>query len=426
MTFDPAGSTNISASGAIGTVAVPHYRIPAWYSITNKYFWAFTATYPPDFFNEATGKYKTGGISADGAVNVTLSTSAGDTNRVRSYNPTTLHVYTNTILLTFDQREITGIRSTLSALLNVSSLAAAYFIGPTNSGATYDGVSNFPLVCTSAWRTVYTNWSLENTVKTNVNWFTNSIAHVWTNSTVVYNNANKGIFATTNELAWHYSALYRLRDMAMATGVASNRYKYAQGSYSDPTWGGSGIPDGSHCAAGHAAAYANLVANWDSARIYTNDGTSARNVLYISTENGSFDEYYIPAEYSATAEVSEARYAVYGLYTNVACSQNWMVYSHTGQTVHRYLPLWGQAIRWFDYTGQVEDGCWSMWGQDGPASVLSSTSTASLGTLTLPPITDLAISNTTDAVGWYDDNSAVILRWQQRACSNSIFDGRFP
>jgi hypothetical protein len=183
-----------------------------------------------------------------GALIITNTPAGVDPARVRHYSPTVLKVYTNTIMTQADQRAIGevygfgipfvyGVRPTLAydtgattpGLLYVGPPSfATYFIGPTNIGSTYDGATNLAPVAGSAWAGTYICWTTGKYVTVTTNTWSNSITGATTTNVQTYTNANMGGGGTvlspftgfqvnTNELAWHYSALYRLRDSLHAT-----------------------------------------------------------------------------------------------------------------------------------------------------------------------------------------------------------------
>ena len=115
-------------------------------------------------------------------------------SRVRYFYPATNLVYTNTISLMPQRATIFAITNALKTVANHGEPNC--FVGPTNANATYDGGTNFPPVWGSAW---YTNYISQ----------ANRVC------------ASNLPFITTNELAWHYSALYRMRDQQVTVNVTN-------------------------------------------------------------------------------------------------------------------------------------------------------------------------------------------------------------
>ena len=95
-----------------------------------------------------------------------------------------------------------------------------------------------PLVNTSAWKSVYTNWTQGCEVQTNATVVsaTQTVYTVYTNSRCYsighfvpypFYTVQSNPFLSTNELAWHYSALYRLRDAKYSpVGITNRNFRY--------------------------------------------------------------------------------------------------------------------------------------------------------------------------------------------------------
>jgi hypothetical protein len=82
---------------------------------------------------------------------------------------------------------------------------------------------------------------------------------------------------------------------------------------------------------------------------------------------------------------------------------------------------------WMDYSSQMKSNKWSQW-DTVPATNDSLVSTQQLGSWTLPPYTDipdLSQYATRSHVGYTLIDVRAIVRWQQRACTNAVFDARY-
>ena len=467
-------------------------RTPAWSNITTQVF------YPGAFV-----------IVGDGTQYgdpqpFTFSSAtypAGGTSRVRYYSPHTLVTYTNTILPDEDQNVIAGIRSTTRACLNAGS--APCFIGPTNTGSTYDGVASFPLVSTSAWRTVYTNWTQGTHSITNVTMTTNNFGAIYvtysdashatvigipdgygdyysdlpdgryywslatgagyaeyfpttpigpvvywysdsappctllpydvdgnplgtpvmyfanTSQVIVVTNIvavpNESIFSKTNELAWHYSAMYRLRDMLTTASATKSQNIRFTGTYIESVWT-PGYPTAMQTANGHTQCYNQISAAWPSGGIsYPAFSHSAGIVISSDTFPGTPGPPYNPAGYHVYIDICTSLWTVANVYTNVAREIDWMNYGTDAYVNHYH-----------DYGIPIYKNAWKVYEQDTIGSTIAPTTTVWLGAMVLPPLNDITTTNYTDSAGWTCDMVDAVMRWQQRACSNSIFDARYP
>lgn len=313
---------------------------------------------------------------------VTFPTSGQ--SRVRHYSPHALRTYTNTIGVTFDRPTIAGIRSTTRAALDPST--APCWIGPTNSGSDYDGVTAFPLVATSAWRAVYAAWYAGSR--------TNHATFVRTNEdlsvetvTNSFTNANLGIFVSTNELAWHYSAQYRLRDM-LAVGLAvTNESGLFRGQ--GTTW---------------ADAFNDCAANFAAGTRYAASVTPTAAHATLST-------FGTLPNATVFYDIALVKASTPPLYTNV---------SHTVEFYAKADKPAGAPVVFAAFgTSPLTTNAWSLYDSVGPATG-TATSTV-FGAWAFPDLSDLRPGTNT---GWRATLQPVV-RWHQQTATNAIFDGRY-
>lgn len=453
---------------------------PAWYDLTNGFMWVIQRNPYDDFYDPITGMYHTDSPNGYGVGSVAISNPTYPTSgvsRIRYYSPHVLRTYTNTILLAFDEAVIGGIRASVAFCLNSGSQPC--FIGPTNTGSTYDGVTSFPLVSSSGWRTAYTNWTQGGHSTTNYTTggvfdvanidvtYTNGMHSIiygtgdptyytgsdsvgdwmwwpgngggayfvpsaigaggfWYNGysgppctlspydssgnptssppifatptidAIVYTNSiaipDESNFVKTNELAWIYSALYRLRDAEYAAVPFTNWYFY----------------DISCSATTIAGAYAQVQSDFASG-LHQGYGVWGNPGTWIKTENigGAYP-------YRVTIYIQIAKFSVNNLYTNVSKNVEW--YANVG------LP----AVAW-------QGGVFNAYGSpvsvtnvyklvDTQNSVATQSVTSVYNSFQMPPLSD-AIEGET--VGYLLDDIVPVCRWQQRACTDAIFDGRY-
>jgi hypothetical protein len=379
--------------------------------------------YPNGIFNDKTGRYVPYNYSCYGA-NFTFSPGTIVTNRVRTYNPTTLHSYTNTILMTADQAQINAIRAAV-----FSAVTEGNFIGPTNIGSTYTGATNFSYVSTiantSSWAVVYTNWAAGVRTVTNVTsspcysnavlGFTNATDIITTN--IVY-IPNEGAFVTTNELAWHYSAPYRLRD-ELISGYSVSGFVFNCGQ--------------KNLVASFADSYANVLATYNSGvdpsfqqcfLPLTTYGISSlpQNLILKQTEIGS--------GHTLVVQVSHLFYTV-KFSTRVPANIEWyMLLAPASSTIGSYyfsgFPA-NMVTATNGYTFNAEGS--SLYNSTNQWQLIRTTSSV-VGTNTVLIETDAnfpALPATDGYVnGWQAVGLVPIVRWQQRACNTSQFDSRYP
>jgi hypothetical protein len=391
-----------SVTSAVQFVA--DYYIPSGGDITTTNFYAWAT----DPFSDTLSQ-----IPTVAGYHFTLTGVTNAPTRARSISPRTLKAYTNAIGITFDQSTIAAIRASLATnadytLINRRSPTySAYFIGPTNDAANYDGLAELPLVATSQWLTVYTNWISGSDSPTNT-----------------YTNAHLGKFVTTNELSWHYSALYRLRDSTCAVTGGEWTNRYIQGN---ATWATSD-PVG-----GFAAAYADLQTKWAfNPEVYgCSSGVGGHlPTTYFTCWTGAGTP---TRQYSVIMYVTAVKFTADDIYTNVPCRREFMV-SVPDVTGSLYTspgggnPIPKKPAYWTDVNPTTN--LWYRWSTNATSTMLSSTSSVYVGaipsTYVLPPLSDLDTSTTDgDWRGWDSTSQLCVLRWSQRACTNATFDGRY-
>jgi hypothetical protein len=300
---------------------------------------------------------------------------------VRHYSPRRLTIQTNAIGATMDLAMIQGIRAYVHQASSDGS-----FIGPTNAALDYDGVAEFPRVATSAWLRVYETWATNKYATTNGYYSTNGLPPGTTNWITVTNwQPNAGTVATTNELAWLYAVLHRLRD-SQADGIVGTGYLWYDSVL------GATIDD----------AYAKLVSRFPGTNIYPS-GPAAyapRNLIEAHTNGG---------QVLMTVEIVTNVYRVSGLWTGAVKRAEWMMRCNGGVG---YTNANG---------GPPTSNLWHLF--ETQSNVGTQTITAVIGQMALPPKPPNAIGIT---YGWELSDCDAILRWTQPACTQNVFEARFP
>ena len=304
------------------------------------------------------------------------------TNRQRYFYPATNIVYTNTIGLMPQRATIFAITNALKIVANHGGPTC--FVGPTNADATYDGVTNFPPVWGSAW-------------------YTNYVAQVYR---VCASNLP---FITTNELAWHYSALYRMRDQQVTVNLTNAAFFVTSGFSTDS----------------YENAYAALVTAWNGGSPSAPNEASPGDFHYAP--GVYLYKYSSYGSYRVTLCVCTGQMYVEGLWTGTPKSVEWYINPKYGEDDSDYA-----YISTFNgYETASYSNAWTFIGKSGinnDASVVS----PYFGGWTLPPFSDIDASEY--SVGWtcgvqaylYWPTMRAVIRWQQTTCTNAIFDGRYP
>jgi len=278
------------------------------------------------------------------------------------------------------------------------------FIGPTNRDSTYDGVKQYEDSRTNfTMRDYYPDPFL--LVKTSA-WYSTFLTNV---SVCVSSNRP---WVTTNECAWLYSAMYRLRDMQIyPLKVQAERWKV---HYVCNTW--------SEC-------YAAATVDWNSGDpiagyvISKADNYSQPGGRIVKFDYGTYGKglslymcrcvYALPPQYPLPARVE------------------WMITACTNFYI-QYSPDVIGHLQFHNYGTQVNLHEWKTW---YTTALIDGTSTSTVvGAWELPSLSDVPdpAPGENASAGWastryeYDNRGVTaILRWQQPACTNAIFDGRY-
>jgi hypothetical protein len=313
--------------------------------------------------------------------------------RVRHYSPRRLVMHTNAIGATMDEAMITGIRAGVLALGSDGTLP--YFIGPTNAAGDYDGVADLPLVSTSAWWGAYYTWSTNKYATTNGYYSTNGLPPGTTNWITVTNwQPNAGIVATTNELAWLYAVLYRLRD-SRHDGAVGTGYSWADSAL------GATLAD----------AYNNLAAGFPTSGVTGPVSYPPANHIRAFTNGGQIQ---------VSATVITNVYRASGLWTGAVKRAEWMMLNDNNAASYGWA---GSTKLVFTNAngGPAASNLWHLF--DTQSNVGTQTVSAVIGTFTLPPQPP-----TEDGTiyGWAVGDCDAVLRWTQPACTQAVFEARFP
>ena len=368
---------------------------PAWMTITNGTMWEPQRDYPEHrFIHDENGIIQTSSAAPNYYKAWPMTNTVGTTcpARVRHYSPRRLTIQTNAIGATMDLAMIQGIRAYVHQASSDGS-----FIGPTNAALDYDGVAEFPRVATSAWLRVYETWATNKYATTNGYYSTNGLPPGTTNWITVTNwQPNAGIVATTNELAWLYAVLYRLRD-SRHDGSAGTGWIWAN------TGVGATLDD----------AYANLAASFPTGAVSVNGpwGGPPANFIRAFTNSGNVN---------ASAVIITNVYRASGLWTGAVKNAEWMLRNDNNAGSYGW-PSTTKLV--FDNTngGPPTSNLWHLF--DTQANIGTQTVSAVIGDFALPPKPPDAIGT---IYGWAVGDCDAILRWTQPACTQDVFDARFP
>ena len=392
-----------------------------------------------DIFSDSKNRYKTNSSEGADLNHFTISTTGSDPKRVREYHPHKLVAYTNAISTTFEQVVIKGVRDSIAACIaplptsfDPGHIYHTYFIDPTNTEATYDGVSDFPVASTSLWAAIYNKWANGSTTNIVVTYFTNDVPALDSN-VVSYVNQNQGIFITTNELSWEYSVLYRLRDQHVPNwnGYSSaNSFAYTNYNYFK-------ISTGSSFSVAYSTAAADFSAHptgnglsgypWvPHCAVYRQDsvpgGTFVVEVDMAST--GYTDSNALSFTYN---EVPQFTGVVHSVEFYATVNPTTFTFTGTGSGgTHFYDPC-GQTV--------ISTNTWKLWDTEGPDT--GQMNSTMYGTWVFPSSSSFINTNT---CGWKVSGSEEgphrlfqrlegirrVIRWQQPACTKPVFDGRYP
>jgi hypothetical protein len=358
----------------------------AWYPITNGIMWE-TTRYTPlyRFIHNNNGIIQTNSAFPNYYKVWPWTLTFGTTcpARVRYYSPRRLTMHTNAIGATIDEAMITGIRAGVLAL--GSDGTPPCFIGPTNAAGDYDGVADFPKVSTSAWWGAYYTWSTNKYATTNGYYSTNGLPPGTTNWITVTNwQPNAGIVATTNEQAWLYAVLHRLRDSRHDGAVGSGYLWQGQAA-------GATLDD----------AYATLQSNFPDNPIVAGPAPMPpQNTIRAYTNSGQITVF---------AVIVTNVYRVSGLWTGAVKTAEWMMRCNGG-------------VGYTDANGgPPTSNLWHLF--DTQSNVGTQTVSAVIGDFALPPKPPTEDGTT---YGWVLSDCDVILRWTQPACTQAVFEARFP
>jgi hypothetical protein len=217
---------------------------------------------------------------------------------------------------------------------------------------------------------------------------------------------NEGLFIKPNELAWHYSALYRLRDSMHSASTFSNRWFFSLQTASTIADAWTFVQDrftgGYDQGAGSMQPYPLFGAAgqqpWPSA------------ALISASSSSYFDSGGWHTNYTVTVFLQTSEALVGNLCTNVAKTVEW--YAHVSGPTN--FCAYG--------TPDTVANVWKL------VDTQSGCTTQSITTVynawpTFPSASDAVVGQ---VKGYTLDALVPVIRWQQRACANSIFDGRYP
>ena len=228
---------------------------------------------------------------------------------------------------------------------------------------------------------------------------------------------NESMFIKTNELAWHYSALYRLRDTINPNGSYSNRFFFFQSSALSTiaaAWGRvqavflAGPSGGTYDAFGSGnpqlyplfgAAYQQ---RWDAAD------------MIQTTMSTYYDTSGWHTNYTVNVFMQTSSFQTSQICTNVPKTVEW--YANVSSP-----PAAGSIFSEYGTPVSVTN-VWKL--VDTQAGITTrSVTTVYDSWPTFPPLTDAVVGQTK---GYGMNGMTSVLRWQQRACNTPKFEGKYP